>query len=151
MFGMSLTKGSKESLVNMIKQALQKVAVDEDFEQMTDFHFHLTPETGELTLADDDYKVLGSQVVDEWVEADDDTLKTIAHSLTSLLQQMHHDKDFDSVKVFKPFSFVLEDDDKETIEELFIVDDDNICLTDNLLKGMDRELDDFFDQLMKEQ
>jgi hypothetical protein len=44
----------------------------------------------------------------------------------------------------------LEDNDGETIAELLIVDDDNIFVNDELLKGLGQELDDFFADLMKE-
>lgn len=101
-------------------------------------------------MTDDEGALLGSIVVEEWNDVNSGALNAVAHALTSLLQQMHHDKEFDGVKVLKPFSFVLEDDDKETVEELFVVDDDNICLTDSLLKGMDEDLDSFFSKLMKE-
>ena len=57
---------------------------------------------------------------------------------------------FEKVSVSKPFSFVLEDDNQETIEELFYVDEDLIILNDDLLKDMDKDLDDFFEKLMKD-
>ncbi len=147
---MSLSKVSKDGLRGMISQALRKVSTEGDFELMTDFHLHLRQDTGELTMTDDEGALLGSIVVEEWNDVNSDVLNAVAHALTSLLQQMHHDKEFDGVKVLKPFSFVLEDDDKETVEDLFVVDDDNICLTDSLLKGMDEDLDSFFSKLMKE-
>lgn len=147
---MSLSNVSKEGLRTMIGQALQKTQSDGDFELVTDFHLHLRQDTGELTVTDDDGSVLGSFEVEQWRGTDSSALDSVARSLTSLLQQMHHNKEFDGVKVFKPFSFVLEDDEKETIEELFVVDDDNICLTDSLLKDMNQDLDDFFSKLMKE-
>jgi hypothetical protein len=57
---------------------------------------------------------------------------------------------FNATTIYKPFSFLLEDNDGETIAELLIVDDDNIFVNDELLKGLGQELDDFFADLMKE-
>ena len=51
----------------------------------------------------------------------------------------------------KPFSFVLVDDEKETVAELLLIDDeDTLLLSDELLKGLDEELDDFLKKLLEE-
>ena len=50
----------------------------------------------------------------------------------------------------KPYSFVLVDDDKETVSELLLVDDeDTMLLDDELLKGLDEELDAFLKDLLE--
>ena len=49
----------------------------------------------------------------------------------------------------KPFSFVLVDEDKETISDLLLVDDDTLLVNDELLKGLDKELDDFLKNLLE--
>ena len=50
----------------------------------------------------------------------------------------------------KPYSFVLVDDDKETVSELLLVDDeDTMLLDDELLKGLDEELDAFLKNLLE--
>ena len=50
----------------------------------------------------------------------------------------------------KPYSFVLEDDDKESIAELYVADDDTIIVGDDLMKGLDQDLDNFLDDLLKD-
>ena len=54
------------------------------------------------------------------------------------------------MSVLKPYSFVLEDDDREAIEELYLVDDDIVILNDELMADLDKDLDDFLDKLLKE-
>jgi hypothetical protein len=49
----------------------------------------------------------------------------------------------------KPFSFVLVDDDKETIAELLLLDDDTLLVNEELLKGLDEELDAFLKDLLE--
>ena len=49
----------------------------------------------------------------------------------------------------KPFSFVLVDDDKETIAELLLLDDDTLLINEELLKGLDEELDAFLKDLLE--
>lgn len=57
--------------------------------------------------------------------------------------------DFDKVSILKPYSFVLVDEDKETVTELLLVDDDTMLVNDELLKGLDKELDDFLKELLE--
>ena len=40
--------------------------------------------------------------------------------------------------------------EKETVAELLLVDDDTMMLSEELLKGLDEELDDFLEKLLKE-
>ena len=50
----------------------------------------------------------------------------------------------------KPYSFVLIDEEKETVAELLMVDDlETMFLNDNLLKGLDEELDAFLKDLLE--
>lgn len=44
---------------------------------------------------------------------------------------------------------MLENDDKENIGELYLADDDTIIVSGDLMEGLDKELDDFFKDLMK--
>ena len=56
---------------------------------------------------------------------------------------------FDEVTVLKPYSFVLVDDEKETLAELLLMDDDTLLVNDELLKGLDEELDEFLKKLLE--
>ena len=57
--------------------------------------------------------------------------------------------DFDKLTILKPYSFVLVDDEKETITELLLIDDDTLLVDDELLKGLDKELDEFLKELLE--
>ena len=50
----------------------------------------------------------------------------------------------------KPFTFVLENDEKETVEELYIVDDDLVIIDDDMMQDLDKDLDEFLDNLLKD-
>ena len=67
----------------------------------------------------------------------------------NLLCRMKDAGDFDKVTILKPYSFVLVDEEKETIAELLLVDDDTILVNDELLKGLDKELDEFLKELLE--
>ena len=53
--------------------------------------------------------------------------------------------------IIKPYSFVLENDEKESVAELFVADDDTIIIGGDLMQGLDQDLDAFFKDLMKEE
>ena len=69
--------------------------------------------------------------------------------LSTLLNEMKSKGTFDEVTVLKPYSFVLVDEDKETIAELLLMDDDTLLLNEELLKGLDEELDAFLKDLLE--
>ena len=50
----------------------------------------------------------------------------------------------------KPYSFVLENEDKETIAELYVADDDTVIIGGDIMPGLDKDLDNFLKHLMKE-
>jgi hypothetical protein len=57
-------------------------------------------------------------------------------------------KIIENMSILKPYSFVLDDDDKESIAELFVVDDDVVIIDPDLMEGLDKDLDDFLDKLL---
>ena len=56
----------------------------------------------------------------------------------------------DNMSILKPFSFVLEDDDKESLAELYIVDDETVIIDPDLMEGLDDDLNDFLNTLLKD-
>ena len=50
----------------------------------------------------------------------------------------------------KPFSFILEDDEKNNIAELYLVDDDLVMIGGNLMQGLDEDLDNFLQNILKQ-
>ena len=49
----------------------------------------------------------------------------------------------------KTFFFVLVYDFKETLAELLLMDDDTLLVNEELLKGLDEELDSFLKELLE--
>jgi hypothetical protein len=52
--------------------------------------------------------------------------------------------------ILKPYSFVLEDDDHEHLAELYLVDDDTAIIDQELMAGLDKDLDNFLEDLLKD-
>ena len=148
---MTISNVSISNLRTAIGQAVNHFSKDDDFMVVTDFHLHLDADSGEVAIADDTEMTVASAMVEEWIDMDgDDEMEVMARELKSILSEMSAEGAFEQINVSKPFSFVLEDDNQEAVEELFYVDEDLIVLNDDLLKDMDKDLDDFFENLMKE-
>ena len=68
--------------------------------------------------------------------------------MRSTLQK--HKAQIEQMSILKPFSFVLEDDDRENLAELYVVDDDIVIIDEELMAGLDKDLDSFLSHLLKE-
>ena len=76
--------------------------------------------------------------------------KIAGNILKGALNAIKDEGELDHICLMKPYSFVLVDDDKETVSELLLVDDeDTMLLDDELLKGLDEELDAFLKDLLE--
>ena len=72
--------------------------------------------------------------------------------MTTTLRQVlnKHKKQVEQMAILKPYSFVLEDDDRENIAELYVVDDETIIIDKELMSGLDKDLDNFLNQLLRD-
>ncbi|MCI6555639.1 MAG: hypothetical protein MSA43_08300, partial [Prevotella sp.] len=88
-------------------------------------------------------------VVEEWIDNKDDNFyQEITTLLRNILKRMRNT--VDNLGILKPYSFTLENDDRENIAELYVADDETIIIDGDLMEGLDKDLDSFFDKLMKE-
>ena len=128
---------------------MKKFPANEEATQLTDIHIRVSQETGEMLAFNDDDNEINRCVIEQWIDnKDDDFYKNVASTLRSILNNR---KDLiEQMSILKPYSFVLEDDDRETIEELYLVDDDIVILDDDLMADLDKDLDDFLDKLLKD-
>ena len=54
------------------------------------------------------------------------------------------------MSILKPFSLVLENDDKESVAELYLVDDEMVIIDPDLMKDLDEDLNSFLENLLKD-
>jgi len=108
-------------------------------------------ETGELVIFNDDDEELARTIIDEWVDDDSNDFYTEVEGLLhSELTALKEEGIFDNLNLLKPYSFVLVDDEKETVADLLLIDDeDTLLLSGELLKGLDEELDAFLKDLLE--
>ena len=55
----------------------------------------------------------------------------------------------EEMSILKPFSFVLENEEREHIAELMVVDGDTVIIGGDIMSGLDEELNDFLAHLLK--
>jgi hypothetical protein len=142
-----------EQTLQQVERAFRKVAdkfpPEEEAILMTDIHIRVSQDSGELTAFDDDDKEITRCVVEQWIENKDDNFyNDVAATLRSVLNK--HKKQVEMMSILKPFSFVLEDDERESITELYLVDDDTVIIDEELMSGLDKDLDDFLEKLLDE-
>lgn len=148
---MKVSEKTRAAVSKSIKEAVCRYVSCGDSSYITDIHFMPKQDSGELVIFNDDEEELVRTIIDEWIDSDDeDFMKEVENLLRSELYALKDEGYFDRMSLLKPYSFVLVDEDKETVSELMIVDeDDTMLLDDELLKGLDEELDAFLKELME--
>lgn len=143
-------KASEQTILQterFLKKVEQKFPPSAD-PVLTDIHVRVAQDTGDMIAYDDNDDEITRCVVEQWIDAkDDDFYQQVAEVLRQEMKKHH--ACIDSMSLMKPFSLVLEDEDKENIAELYVADDDTVIIGGDLMKGLDADLDHFFDDLMK--
>jgi hypothetical protein len=135
----------------MLQAAIKKMAsnyITAEESAVTDFHMEVNRDNGELTILDDDDKTLARVHIKEWEDEHDDA--AIEKELQSELTKMQQQGMFESQNIAKPYSFVLTDEDDQSIVDLLIIDDDTLILSADLLEGFDEEMNAFLKKLLEE-
>ena len=144
---MKATEQTLQQIDRAIRKISEKFPTTNEATQMTDIHLRVTQESGELMAFDDDDNELNRCIVEQWIDnKDDDFYEQIVPVLRKCIDKQR--QVIENMSILKPYSFVLEDDDKESIAELFVVDDDVVIIDPDLMEGLDKDLDDFLDRLL---
>lgn len=148
---MKMSEQSRASIVSALKTALCRYTSEGDETVVTDIHLQPNSESGELIIFDDDDQELSRTIINEWVEYESDDFYTVVEPiLRAEVEALKESGKLEKLCLMKPYSFVLVDEDKETVAELLLVDeDDTLLLNDELLKGLDEELNAFLKDLLE--
>lgn len=148
---MKLSAQSHSSIINAVKKAVGRYLSDEDKNIVTDIHLLPVQDTGELVVYNDDEEELSRVVVQDWVNSTPEAFyESVEGSLKQILNTLRDEGLFNHLNLMKPYSFVLVDEEKETVAELLLVDDEEtLFINDELLKGLDEELDTFLKELLE--
>ncbi|MBR0182398.1 MAG: hypothetical protein IKM92_02025 [Bacteroidaceae bacterium] len=141
--------------LQQIQRALRHVATRFPKEQepvLTDISLRVYPHSGEVRFFDDEENELMRIVIPEWIKGsrDEDFYQKVTPILQEAISGVRQEV-IDNMSLLRPYSFVLQDEDGETLSDLYLVDDqETMILSGTLLEGLDDDLNTFFENLMKE-
>ena len=141
------TEQTTQQIERFLKKIAQKFPPREDTSIVTDIHVRVSQGSGEMLAFDDDDNEVTRCVVEQWINNNDEDFyngveQTLISTFSALSTIAH------SLGILKPYSFVLENDDKDTIAELYIADDDTVIIGKDLMEGLDSDLNLFLEKLL---
>ncbi|WP_040596638.1 hypothetical protein [Leyella stercorea] len=141
------TEQTTQQIERFLKKIAQKFPPCEDSSVVTDIHVRVSQGSGEMLAFDDDDNEVTRCVVEQWINNnDEDFYNGVEQTLISTFSALSTIAD--SLGILKPYSFVLENDDKDTIAELYIADDDTVIIGKDLMEGLDSDLNLFLEKLL---
>jgi hypothetical protein len=141
------TEQTTQQIERFLKKIAQKFPPREDSSIVTDIHVRVSQGSGEMLAFDDDDNEVTRCVVEQWINNnDEDFYNGVEQTLISTFSALSTIAD--SLGILKPYSFVLENDDKDTIAELYIADDDTVIIGKDLMEGLDSDLNLFLEKLL---
>ena len=121
---MTETEQTQQQIERFLKKITQKFTASDCDMPMTDIHLRVSQDSGDLMAFDDSDEEITRCVISQWIE---------------------------NMSIMKPYSFILEDEDKNNISELYLVDDDIVIINDDLMHGLDSDLDNFLKDLLSKE
>lgn len=142
-----------EQTIQQIERAIRKIAekfpAEAEPSLLTDIHIRVTQESGELVAFDDEDNEITRCVVEQWIDnKDDDFYEQITPVVRKCIDQQK--ELVEGMGLLKPYSLVLEDDEKDNIAELYMVDDDLVIIDPDMMQDLDEDLDNFLENLLKD-
>lgn len=147
---MKLSAQSNSLIESAIKEALSQFIGNDEQTVVTDIHLLPRQDSGELCIYNDDEEELAKVIIEEWVDYEkEEFYPNVERILHAILCKLKEEGAFDNLILLKPYSFVLLDEEKETITDIMLMDDETMLVNDELLKGLDEELDEFLKKLLE--
>lgn len=149
---MNLSQQAQTAIESALQRALEKYSSGGEQRVVTDLYIQPNPTTGKFCIFNDEERELAAVAeIKEWFkEEEEDFYDSIEKDLRNLLNQCKERGELERLTILKPYSFVLVDEKRESVAELLLMDDDTILLNNNLLDGLDQELDDFLKELLEQ-
>ncbi len=133
-------------IARALRKAATKFPTNNDCLPLTDIFLQVKQESGELLVYDDDSRELTRCVVEEWIgNTEEHFYSEVQPILVEAIQR--YKEVTENFPILKPYSFVLIGEDGETIADLYLVDDETIFISDKLMEGLEKDLDDFWENI----
>ncbi len=114
-----------------------------------DLFVQINPLNGEVKLFNDDDECLDSLQIYAWQNEDEEVKPEAVEMLKASIKHLHTQGFWDNLLFDLPFSIELVDESFTTKEVLFFLDDDIVPITQPLLEGHKKELENFFQKLFE--
>ena len=146
---MNTIEQTTQQIERFIHKIGQKFPACDECDIVTDIHVCANQDTGELLAYDDNENEITRCVIEQWIgNTDDSFYDRITLQLRKIFKR--EAEIVDHLGILKPYSFVLESDERMPIAELYLADDDTVIIDGNLMPGLDKDFDDFLSKLMQE-
>ena len=145
---MRLSESSFQEIKTLLIGVINEFRRPQEQSVVTDIHIMPIRETGEVTVSDDDRDLATTRLSDLVEIPEEDFYQVMEKTLRRILKDIDAERPLETLAIWKPFSFVLVDDDRETVAELMLFDEDNTLLSQGLMQGLDDELDTFLKDLL---
>ena len=146
---MEATQQTQQQIERAITKVVGKYSQLEE-PVLTDIYIQVKQESGEILVYNDDDVELHRCVIEEWIgNTQEDFYSQIAPVLSQCISNMR--SVVDSMQIMRPFSFVLIDEEHETVQDIIYIDNEETVILDGkLLKGKDKELEEFLRHLLED-
>lgn len=146
---MNTIEQTTQQIERFIHKIGQKFPACDECDIVTDIHVCANQDTGELLAYDDNENEITRCVIEQWIgNTDDSFYDRITLQLRKIFKR--EAEIVDHLGILKPYSFVLESDERMPIAELYLADDDTVIIDGDLMPGLDKDFDDFLSKLMQE-
>ena len=147
---MKISNQTATQINQILDELIKRYSPGNDPCSMTDLSFQVNQETGELVVLDDRDDEIVGMTIDEWIDnQEEDFDDYVAQVLRKMI--LKRITELEALSIVKPYSFLLVDGNNETVTELYLVDDDEVVFEkQELMAGLEKDLDDFINRLMKE-
>ena len=146
---MNTIEQTTQQIERFIHKIGQKFPACDECDIVTDIHVCANQDTGELLAYDDNENEITQCVIEQWIgNTDDNFYDRITLQLRKIFKR--EAEIVDHLGILKPYSFVLESDERMPIAELYLADDDTVIIDGDLMPGLDKDFDDFLSKLMQE-
>ena len=147
---MTETEQTQQQIERFLKKVAQKFTANDCDMPMTDIHLRVSQDSGDLMAFDDSDDEITRCVISQWIDNKSDNFyQEVATILRSELNRIKCV--IENMSIMKPYSFILEDDDRNNISELYLVDDDFVIIGGDLMHDLANDLDNFLQDLLSDE
>lgn len=146
---MEATQQTQQQIERAITKVVGKYSQLEE-PVLTDIYIQVKQESGEILVYNDDDVELHRCVIEEWIgNTQENFYSQIVPVLSQCISNMR--SVVDSMQIMRPFSFVLIDEEHETVQDIIYIDNEETVILDGkLLEGKDKELEEFLRHLLED-